>query len=112
MAAKVTALNTRRAVEQDEAEAIVQGARRRALGARPALRRVAGVLWSGFLGAVVIIDLLALAPDGWDLPPLDDSRVAVSFGLAWLLCLIPAIAASLLAAPPWKHSASKSEDAR
>lgn len=101
---KITLLNPRRTPERDEAEAIMRGARRRGLGARPLLRRAAAVLWSAFLGAVVGVGALALAPEDAQPPTLDEQGWALTFGLVWLLCLIPALSASVLASPPGRPS--------
>jgi hypothetical protein len=83
----------------DCADHIVATALRRGLGTRPGMRRLAAVLWSGFIGAVCFIIALSLAPDEWGFPELTYRLVAIFFGLSWLLCLIPAFAASVLAGP-------------
>jgi hypothetical protein len=86
--------------EEEDAGEIVAAARRRALGSNPVWRRMSAVLWSGFLGACCTVGVILLAPDYWSTPPITRGRITAIFMIAWLLSLIPALAASLLASPP------------
>ena len=92
--------------EIDKDVHIVEAAARRGLGARPAWQRAAAVLWSSFLGATCSLLTLLLTPEEWMTPPYSEARLAAIFATAWLLAMIPAIAASYLATP------SRDRDAR
>ena len=71
----------------------------RDLAARPRLLRSAVVIWSAFVGAVLLTALLALAPDAWLLPPVHMHDQALMFVVLWLASLVPAGFAALLLAP-------------
>lgn len=81
------------------AQDITRQAARRALGGRPALRMLAVVVWSGFLGGVVLLLawLAMTPPDMLAAPPLE--QLTFVFLAGWLLSLVPAAAAALLARP-------------
>ncbi|WP_028006633.1 hypothetical protein [Solimonas flava] len=84
---------------EDEAPAIVAGARRRALGGRREFQQISAVLWASFLGASVsLITLLLLPAEGW-LPLKTPARVAIGFAVLWLLAVVPALIAAVLATP-------------
>jgi hypothetical protein len=85
--------------EEKDAGEIVAAARRRALGSNPVWRRTSAVLWSGFLGACCTVGAILFVPDYWSAPPITRGRITVIFMIAWLLALVPALAASLLASP-------------
>lgn len=72
---------------------------RKGLGARPRLRLLAGVLWSGFIGASLALLVLLIVPDQWLMAPVGFGRLAVSFCALWLLALVPALSAALLSGP-------------
>ncbi len=81
------------------AQEITRQASLRALGRRPRLRRLAIVLWSGFLGGVVLLlAWLALAPDEL-LGPQTLGQLTLMFLVGWAISLVPALAAALLIAP-------------
>lgn len=71
----------------------------RDLAERPRLLRGAVVVWSAFVGAVLLTALLALAPDAWLLPPVHMRDQAVMFLVLWLASTVPAGFAALLLAP-------------
>ena len=71
----------------------------RDLAARPRLLRSVVVVWSAFVGAVLLTALLALAPDAWLLPPVHMGDQARMFGALWLASMVPAAFAALLLAP-------------
>lgn len=86
--------------DAEAAEAIVGAAKRRALGGRRGLRQTSAVLWASFLGATVsLVCVLLLPADGW-LPLRTPARAALGFAALWLLAFIPALIATVLAAPP------------
>ncbi|MBI3171319.1 MAG: hypothetical protein HYZ32_01840 [Hydrocarboniphaga effusa] len=81
------------------AQEITRQASLRALGRRPRLRRLAIILWSGFLGGVVLLlAWLALAPDEL-LGPQTLGQLTLMFLVGWAISLVPALAAALLIAP-------------
>jgi hypothetical protein len=71
----------------------------RDLAGRPHLLRGAVVVWSAFVGAVLLTALLALAPDAWLLPPVHMRDQALMFLVLWLASTVPAGFAALLLAP-------------
>ena len=73
-------------------------AARRMLGSRPRLRQLSAIAWSSFLGAACTMAALLLAPLGIMLPPNSLGEVTVIFLALWLLAMIPAGFASVLAA--------------
>lgn len=73
------------------------GPSRRALDDRPLLRRVSTVVWASFLGAAVSMTVLLLIPDRITLPPTTPRDGALIFVGLWLLAVIPAWFASVLA---------------
>lgn len=83
----------------DDTAEILRAARQRALGARPGLRLLAITVWSGFIGAVVLLAafLLALPHENG---PVGFDRLAAVFVVLWALASIPALSAALLAQPP------------
>lgn len=85
-------------LQLEDAAGILRAARSRALGARPGLRLLAITVWSGFIGAVVLMAawLLALPADG---EPVAFGRLAVVFMVLWALAAVPALSAALLAQP-------------
>lgn len=86
--------------EGAEARAIVEAARRRALGGRREFRQISAVLWASFLGAsVALATLLMLPAEGW-LPLHTPAQLAAGFAVLWLLAVIPALIAAVLAVPP------------
>ena len=94
-------------MKEDDATGIVSAARRRALGSQPRWRRAVAVLWSAFLGGCCTLAAALLAPDSWTTSPLSLDHLTIIFVVAWALSLIPALSASLLAAPP--HGDTKAE---
>ena len=94
-------------VEPDEdvhsAEEILRHAAARSLARRPRLRFFAVVLWSSFLGAVMILAAWLLSPHDLAFEPITFARLAGVFVAAWLLSLIPAISAALLIGPPGRN---------
>jgi hypothetical protein len=83
----------------EEAAVIVAAAKGRALGSTDAWRQLSAVLWASFLGATASLLVVLLLPaEGW-LPLNTAARAAAAFALLWLLALIPALIASVLAAP-------------
>jgi hypothetical protein len=87
-------------MSDEEAKRIVSGAASRGLGSQPRWRRASAVLWSSFLGACCTLTAALLAPDYWTLTPLSFEHLAAIFVVAWAISVIPALSASLLAAPP------------
>ncbi|MDE2149987.1 MAG: hypothetical protein KGJ55_09190 [Gammaproteobacteria bacterium] len=85
--------------EAGEARGITQGAARRALGERPLLRRISLILWPAFLGAAATMLALLLVPENFVLPPQTPGGTAIVFMALWLLALIPAWIAAVLASP-------------
>lgn len=83
----------------EAAEDIVAAASHRGLGDRPLLRRISALLWSGFLGACCLLAVVVLMPEEWLQPPFGLDRIAAVFFGGWVLSLIPAGAAWLLAPP-------------
>lgn len=73
--------------------------RQRDLASRPRMLRGVVILWSAFVGAVLLTVLLALAPDAWLLPPVHMRDQALMFVVLWLASLVPAGFAALLLAP-------------
>ena len=71
----------------------------RDLATRPRLLRGVVVIWSAFVGAVLLTALLALAPDAWLLPPVHMRDQALMFVVLLLASLVPAGFAALLLAP-------------
>ncbi len=71
----------------------------RDLARRPRLLRSAVVVWSAFVGAVLLTALLALTPDAWLLPPVHMRDQALMFLVLWLASTVPAGFATLLLAP-------------
>ncbi len=90
----------------EEAAAIVATALRRGLGERPRLRRTSAVAWSAFLGACAMMAAGMLLPEDWLTTPVGFERLAFAFLVSWLLSLIPAIAAAMLALPHTEKPAS------
>lgn len=85
--------------DPQEAAAILQRAARRGLGPRPRLRRLAALLWSAFLGAVLmLLTWLFLEPE-WHEAPLSFDRLAITFALCMALAAVPAFLMLLLSAP-------------
>ncbi|WP_028081220.1 hypothetical protein [Solimonas soli] len=83
----------------EDAAAIVAAARRRALGGSREFRQISAVLWASFLGATASLCTLLLLPgEGW-LPLNTPPKLAIGFIVLWLLALIPALIAAVLAAP-------------
>lgn len=80
----------------------------RGLDRRVGMRRLSAVLWSAFLGAVAMVVTLYFMPEQWTLPPDTPAAAAVTFGVCWLLALIPAAFANALAGP----ISGKFDDAR
>lgn len=71
-----------------------------ALDRRPLLRLIAAVLWSAFFGAAIgIVALLMLPMMFWE-PPMDEAHLAWLFAVMFVIALIPAASAALLARPP------------
>lgn len=87
-------------VDDDNAEQILTHARQRALGRRPHLRRLSVLLWASFLGAALSTLVLVLTPESWPLPPEQLGGAARVFGVLWLLSLVPATIAAVLAEGP------------
>lgn len=85
---------------QQYRDAVVAAARQRALGRRPWLRRFSALLWASFLGAAISTAALLLTPDSWPLPPSTLADTGKVFGVLWLLALVPAGIAAVLATPP------------
>jgi hypothetical protein len=96
--------------EHQEADHIVSTARSRGLGSQPRWRRTGAVLWSAFLGACCTLAAALLAPDYWTSSTLSFENLAAIFGLAWLICVIPALSASLLASPPGDDPAPQADN--
>lgn len=71
----------------------------RGLGLRPWLRLLAVTLWSSFLGAALSTIVLLFLPDNWSLPTSSLTSIGVTFLLMWLLAMVPALLAAVLAAP-------------
>ena len=89
----------------DRADAITAAAAQRALGGSRQLRQVSAVLWASFLGATATIaTIIALIPPAGELmPPQTPHHVALLFLIAWLLAVIPALIAAVLATPVRKE---------
>lgn len=84
---------------ENPADAITRQASARGLGGRPGLRFLAVVLWSGFLGAVVVLFAwLALTPPEM-LGPQSLGELTGVFLAGWGISLVPAVSAALLAQP-------------
>lgn len=71
----------------------------RGLGLRPWLRLLAVVLWSSFLGAALSTVVLLLLPENWTLPLSSLGSIGITFLLTWLLSMVPALLAAVLAQP-------------
>ncbi|MBX6419756.1 MAG: hypothetical protein IRZ06_01945 [Nevskia sp.] len=71
----------------------------RGLDRRVGMRRLSAVLWPAFVGAVAMTVALYFVPESWKLPPETPTAAAVTFGVCWLLALIPAAFANALAGP-------------
>lgn len=82
-----------------EAAQIVGHASRRGLGTRPGLRNAAAMVWAAFLGATASTAVLMLLPDQWLSIPMSFDRLAIIFGVAFALALIPAATVCLLMGP-------------
>jgi hypothetical protein len=72
---------------------------RRGLRWHRRVRLAAAALWSAFLGAALSIIALFLMPEDWTLPPPTPGGAAWTFFALWLLALVPAAFAVVLAAP-------------
>lgn len=83
--------------DHPDAAQIVAHARQRGLGQRPGLRFAAIVLWSGFLGAAAILFAWLAIGDQLLGDTLSFAHTSAVFFLGWLLALIPAITAAVLA---------------
>jgi len=80
-------------------EEITRQAAARALGRRPGLRMLAVVLWSGFLGGVVLLlSWLTLTPPDM-LGAQSLGQLTFVFAAGWAISLVPALSAVLLATP-------------
>ncbi len=73
--------------------------RERDLASRPRLLHGVIVIWSAFVGAVLLTALLALAPDDWLLPPVHMRDQALLFVVLWLASTVPAGFVALLLSP-------------
>lgn len=62
-------------------------------------RRAGGVLWAAFLGAVSTIGVVLTLPSAWLEHGAGLRELSLLFFVFWALALVPALAASLLAAP-------------
>ena len=69
------------------------------LDRRPGLQRLSSVLWSSFIGAALSATALALVPEDFTLPPRTPGGAAIVFIGMWVLALVPALFASILASP-------------
>ena len=78
------------------------GGRSRRGGSRQ-LRQVSAVLWASFLGATATIATIIALPAGELMPPQTPHHVALLFLIAWLLAVIPALIAAVLATPVRKE---------
>ncbi len=87
----------------DRADAITAAAAQRALGGSRQLRQVSAVLWASFLGATATIATIIALPAGELMPPQTPHHVALLFLIAWLLAVIPALIAAVLATPVRKE---------
>lgn len=71
----------------------------RGLGLRPWVRLLAVTLWSSFLGAALATVVLLFMPENWSLPLSSLGSIGVTFLLMWLLAMVPALLAAVLATP-------------
>lgn len=87
----------------DRADAITRAAAQRALGGNRQLRQISAVLWASFLGATATIATILALPVGELIPPQTPHHVALLFLIGWLLAVIPALIAAVLATPVRKE---------